>query len=61
MITRLYEFLSLAPIELGMRASMNRAEYPQMAEKTRQGLQEFFKPHNRQLFELVGESFDWSN
>jgi len=27
--------------------------------ETRKKLVEFFKPHNRKLYELIGKEFDW--
>lgn len=32
---------------------------PQMSTETRKRLNEFFKPHNQQLFDLIGTKFDW--
>ena len=32
---------------------------PQMSTETRKRLNEFFKPHNQELFDLLGTKFDW--
>jgi len=35
-------------------------QHPKLLPDTEQRLLEFFEPHNRQFFELVGRKFDWT-
>lgn len=58
---RLYAFLGLEPVSFGRQARLNEARYPDMAPETRKKLLAHFQPHNRRLFDLIGETFDWSN
>ena len=38
---------------------LNARSYPPMSSSTRARLNEFFRPHNQRLFDLLGRSFDW--
>lgn len=58
---RLFAFLNLDPHPLEMQPGLNKAAYPPMEPATRQKLLSHFAPPNRQLFDLIGERFDWAN
>lgn len=58
---RLFAFLDLAPLPIEMRSRLNKAVYPPMNPAARQKLLSFFASPNRQLFDLIGETFDWEN
>lgn len=60
-IGRLFAFLGLEPRLAERQTRLNEARYPKMASETRARLLEKFQPHNRRLFEMIGEIFDWAN
>ena len=39
----------------------NTQDYPEMKPKTRKFLQDFFRPYNEKLFEIIGKRFDWND
>ena len=39
----------------------NVQNYPEMKPKTRKFLQDFFRPYNEKLFEIIGKRFDWND
>jgi hypothetical protein len=42
------------------RRKRNKATYEQeMVPATRRRLEEYFEPHNRRLYELLGRDFGW--
>ena len=43
------------------RTLFNVQNYPEMKSKTRKLLQDFFRPHNEKLFEMIGKRFDWND
>jgi len=55
------KFLNLTPWELSDYKEIGLAKYkqPKMREDTRKKLVEFFKPHNKKLYEFLGRNFDW--
>ena len=57
---RVLAFLGLPPVKLENAARKNVGNYAQqMAPETRAALVEYFRPHNAQLYELLGQRFDW--
>jgi hypothetical protein len=54
-------FLGLPRIELGTFAVHNGAAYPPMAEATRRRLSDHFAAANRELVELLGVAFSWTD
>jgi hypothetical protein len=53
------EFLQVPSWDLKDFTIYNGHSYAPMAAATRQRLVEYFKPHNRRLYEYVGMDFDW--
>jgi len=39
----------------------NVQNYPEMKPKTRKSLQDFYRPYNEKLFEIIGRRFDWND
>ena len=39
--------------------NLKNVKYPDMTNKTRKKLIEFFKPHNEQLYKLIDQEFKW--
>ena len=54
-----YEFLGLPKYENTFFEKRKKASYEKMGDNIRKELEEFFKPHNEELFKLIGKSFDW--
>jgi hypothetical protein len=58
-LRRTFAFLGLQP-QLQRRYEVsNSGVYEPMRPGTRERLTEYFAPHNRRLYELLGEDFDW--
>jgi hypothetical protein len=58
-LARVHDHLGLPPREVGELATLNAGRYEPMAESTRAQLTEYFRPHNRRLYELTGIDFGW--
>jgi len=54
-----YDFLDLPCHKLEKFKIFNKGNTPQMENKTRSFLSEYFKEHNQKLFEYLGKHFDW--
>ena len=48
-------------IDSKTRTLFNVQNYPEMKSETRKFLQDFFRPHNEKLFEMIGRRFDWND
>ncbi|MDP9227177.1 MAG: sulfotransferase domain-containing protein [Actinomycetota bacterium] len=48
------DFLGVPGCELRLARSRNVREYPPMNSATRERLKEYFEPHNRRLYDLIG-------
>lgn len=59
-VNKALKFLELKPLKTIKKIGQNWEENQgTMESKMRQELQKIFEPHNQDLFELVGEKFDW--
>ena len=60
---RVHDFLGLEPVALGDATVHNTAEtgYMPMPAETRRRLGAYYAEPNRELFELLGEEFSWSD
>jgi hypothetical protein len=59
-LSRLYEFLGVGPASVDTSIQLMRGSYKNsLEEKTRNRLEEYFAPYNRELEELTGRRFDW--
>ncbi len=56
---RVQDFLGLSRWNAPEYPHANKAEYPQAVEATRKRLHEYFEPHNRRLYEFLGEDWGW--
>jgi hypothetical protein len=57
--SQIYQFLDLPDWDLGHYENANPGGYPPMNPLTRQRLNEYFRPHNQRLYEMVGIDFGW--
>ena len=53
------DFLNLPLIELNTYKPFKMRKYDSLSEETRKKLSKYFKPHNEQLYELIGRNFNW--
>ena len=58
-LTKVFEFLDLPYFKIKDFTRQNKREYHPMKDKTRELLVEFYKPHNKKLFDMLGSKFDW--
>lgn len=58
-LPRVLHHLGLPDHEIPASDVRNRGSYVGMAPSTRRRLEEFFEPHNRELYELLGTDFGW--
>jgi len=58
-LERVFDFLGLENFEISNFKKFNQFKYPKMEEKTRKYLTEFFKPHNKKLYQFLGKDFGW--
>ncbi len=59
-LRRAFEFLQVPPWEPSEYRKFNEGGYPPMNPATRQRLVEYFEPHNRRLYELLGKDLHWA-
>jgi len=55
----IYNFLELPKHKIEKSKKMKSMKYPEMSQKSKEILIEFYKPHNKKLFELIGKKFNW--
>ena len=58
-LTKVFEFLDLPYFKIKDFTRQNKREYHPMKDETRKLLVEFYKPHNKKLFDMLGNKFDW--
>ena len=56
---RMLDFLGLQPRTKTDLAPQNTADYEPIPEHVRKRLAEYYEPHNRALYELIGRDFGW--
>lgn len=58
-MNEIFQFLDLPQYNMINFIKTNTAKYPPMKEETRKSLLDYFRPHNEQLYEIIGKRFDW--
>ncbi len=58
-LPRIFTFLGLAPADLDI-APAETPPYPPMPEGARARLVEYYRPHNAQLYDVLGRDMGWS-
>jgi len=56
-----FDFLELPKHKIKKSKKIKSAKYPEMSQKTKEFLTEFYKPYNKKLFKLMGKEFNWSS
>ena len=60
-LSRIFEFLQIPKQEISDLTKQNKIKYPKMKDTTREILINFFRPHNEELFNMIGKRFKWDN
>ena len=60
-LSEIFEFLNIPKQKIQDTTRQNNIEYPKMDVSTRKILNDFFKPYNEKLFELLGKRFNWND
>ncbi len=58
-LRKIFEFLQVSPYKISNPQKRKAVKYSKMKYETRQKLVKFFKPHNKQFYELIGHEFKW--
>ncbi len=58
-LARVHDFLGLPPRDPGPLPTLNSGQYEPLDAPTAERLTEYFRPHNRRLYELTGIDFGW--
>ena len=58
-LEQIYEHVGLPRHRNGSLPTLNAGAYEPLSEQTRARLNEYFRPHNRRLYELTGNDFGW--
>ena len=58
-LENIFKFLQISPYKIKNPQKRKNVQYLDMSNKTRKKLIEFFKPHNQQLYKLIGHEFKW--
>jgi len=58
-LNKTLQFLELPNYELEEFKKFNAGKYSDMKKETRKLLNEYFKPHNEELYKFLGTNFDW--
>ena len=60
-MNEIFQFLELKDYNIQDISKKNEIHYEPMKKETRKDLIEYFRPHNKKLYSLVGRDFDWDN
>jgi len=58
-LDEVYSFLGLEPFGVGAPTALNEGDYAPMSPAVREGLLDYFRPHNERLYSMIGRRFDW--
>ena len=58
-INKIYNFLEIPDNHKLIPEKQKKAVYPEMKKETREFLIDFYKKNNTELFNLIGQKFDW--
>ena len=60
-MNEIFQFLELKNYNIQDISKKNEIHYEPMKKETRKDLIEYFRPHNKKLYSLIGKDFDWDN
>jgi len=55
----IFQFLDLPEYKISNIEKKNVTKYPPMKKETREKLEEFFRSHNKELYNMLGKDFGW--
>ena len=58
---KVLEFLELPKFDLDSFKAHRMRKYSAISDDTRKKLSDYFKPHNEQLYQLLGKNFGWND
>jgi len=58
-LKEIFEFLDVPYVKIKDFKKQNERKYLPMKNETRKLLVDYFKPHNKELFEFLGKKFEW--
>ena len=58
-LNQVFEFLNAPNRKVNSLDRKNVGEYTKLDNSTRKFLVDFYRPHNKRLFQLLGKNFDW--
>jgi len=58
-LNKIFDFLEIPQYEIKNLKKYKFEKYSSMKTETRKLLDDFFKPHNEELFKILGKRFDW--
>jgi len=59
-VNKCFRFLGLEEFELPKYRNFNPGNYSSTDQKTRKFLNDFYKPHNKKLYDYLGKDFGWN-
>tara|TARA_Y100000996_G_C22552171_1_gene654098 strand:+ start:1429 stop:2511 length:1083 start_codon:yes stop_codon:yes gene_type:complete len=60
-LNQVFDFLELPSYTVKNKIKHNVGKYPEMKDSTKKLLQNYFKPHNEEFYNLIGRKLDWDN
>ena len=60
-MNEIFQFLELKNYNIQDISKKNEIHYEPIKKETRKDLIEYFRPHNKKLYSLIGRDFDWDN
>ena len=58
-LNKIYDFLEIPAINVKNLEKHKVASYPKMKNETRKFLVDLYKSHNKELFDMIKQKFDW--
>ena len=58
-LKKTFKFLDLSNYTVKNKIKHNVGKYPKMQESARKLLLDYFRPHNQELYKLIGKDLDW--
>ena len=60
-LSKIFKFLEISEYDIKNPQQQKMYKYEDMNPDIRQKLIEYYRPHNRELFDLMGRKFDWDD
>ena len=58
-LKQVFDYLNVPNFEISDIVRQNVGEYKKLDKSTRKFLVDYYRPHNKRLFQLLGKNFDW--